>query len=172
MKIFIAAFLCLIGVKSFASFPTDSDFVADFVTSQNFQQILAQAELTASTEGKNILQTSDEMITNQTIVVGSCWDYVNAVYTRAGYQDNQRVTIFEGKEQGPFVQDDIIQAGDWLYFINHSFGNVEHSAIFIAWTDVANKQALMVSYAGGDQSIPARLKVYDLSNVYNVIRPH
>jgi len=172
MKIIISVFLCLVGIKSFASYPTDFDYIENIETTQNFQQILTQAELTASVEGGKVLQTAGTMIDDKAIVVGSCWDYIDAVYTRAGYQSDQRLTVFESKLPGPYVQDDLIQAGDWLYFINHSFGNVEHSALFIAWTDVANRQALMVSYAGGDQSIPARLKIYDLSNVYNIIRPH
>ena len=32
-------------------------------------------------------------------------------------------------------------------------------------------QALMISYAGGNQSLPARYKIYDLSSVYNILRP-
>jgi hypothetical protein len=64
-----------------------------------------------------------------------------------------------------------IKAGDWLYFVNHSYGDVEHSAIFVAWTKRERKEALIISYAGGNQAKPARYKKYDLRSEYNIIRP-
>lgn len=151
--------------------PTDSDSIDKSSTMENIEEILNQAEDSASVVGRKILETSRLMISNQEIVLGSCWDYIDAVYERAGYSSNQRVTVFKSKLQGPYVQESRIEGGDWLYFINHSYGDVEHSGVFVAWTNLAKKEALIISYAGGNQAKPARYKTYDLSSVYNIIRP-
>lgn len=151
--------------------PSDMDSFDKSGGLENLEEILNQAEDEASTSGRKILETSRLMIANQEIILGSCWDYINAVYNRTGYPSNQRVTAFKSKLQGPYVVVNLIQGGDWLYFINHSYGGVEHSGIFVAWTNLAKNEALIMSYPGGNQSKPARYKKYDLSSVYNIIRP-
>lgn len=151
--------------------PTDSDFLFEKSTIiDNLDEILDQAEDNATTEGRKILESTRLMITNQEIILGSCWDFINAAYDRAGFTSKFRQTVFKSKQQGPYADISEFQPGDWLYFINHSFGDVEHSSIFVAWTDKEKKIALMISYAGGNQAKPARYKTYDLRSVYNIIR--
>lgn len=113
-------------------------------------------------------------VDRQEIVRGSCWDYSNAVYTRAGYPNNRksRVTVFKGtKKRGPYADASLIRAGDWLYYINHSYNGIEHSAIFVKWVDYRRYMGLMLSYGGEKRREPARYLQYDLSNVYRIIRP-
>ncbi len=111
---------------------------------------------------------------NREIIRGSCWDYADAVYTRAGYPrtTSARLTLFKGtKQRGPYADPAQIQPGDFLYYINHSYGDVEHSAIFVAWLDFEAREALMLSYGGERRKAPARYRAYDLSHVYQITRP-
>ena len=141
------------------------------VQDSDLEAQLDLAEQTATPSGRAIIKKAREMITDQEIVIGSCWDYINAIYDRANVPNAKRKIIFAGEKAGPFADINLIEAGDWLYFINHSYGDVEHSAIFIMWTDLEHKQALMISYPGGNQSVPARFNTYDLSSVYHIMRP-
>ena len=125
---------------------------------------------TADDRGRHILSRTDEMIDQGVIIQGDCWDYINTVYNRAGYPEARRYKVFAGGKKGPYVSTSIIRPGDWLYFINHSYNNIEHSAIFVEWVNKGAKQARMVSYAGEKRREPARYMNYDLSSVYMVIR--
>lgn len=136
----------------------------------NIEEILSLAENEASPSGRKVLEVSREMIANQDIFKGACWDYINAVYDRAGYSAKLRNTIFKSKFQGPYVNPDMIQAGDWLYFVNHSFNESEHSAIFVAWIDEDRHEALMVNYVGGNKKKPGTYKRFILDEVYNILR--
>ena len=109
---------------------------------------------------------------DKVIIPGGCWDYANEVYNRAGYpnQPRKRQTIFKSSKSGPYANISLIQPGDFLYYINHSYGDIEHSAIFVDWVDYNNKQALMLSYGGENRYEPARYLPYDLSSVYRIIR--
>ncbi len=138
----------------------------------SLERQLKQEERRASRNGRSILQTGRKMtLINKEIIRGGCWDYANSVYNRAGFKQRQRQTVFKSKQRGPFAKQKQIQAGDWLYFINHSYRNVEHSAIFIGWLDYPQKKAMMLSYAGERRKVPARYKEYDLRSVYQIIRP-
>ena len=64
----------------------------------------------------------------------------------------------------------MIEAGDWLYFVNHSFSESEHSAIFVTWLDEDRKEALMVNYIGGSKKRPGTYKRFIIDEVYNIIR--
>jgi len=145
------------------------------VRPSKFSEILALAEQNASYQGKQILITGRKMALNEkTIVKGSCWDYANAIYTRAGFPNKytKRDIVFKGKKGKLFPKNiDVIQSGDFLYYINHSFHGSEHSAIFIDWVNKKQKIALMLSYAGQNRKKPARYKTYNLSHVYHIIRP-
>ncbi len=137
---------------------------------------LLQAEARASNPAKRVLKVARKMtLVDKEIVRGSCWDYADTVYTRAGFsrQLPQRQTVFKGsKRRGPYANIGQIKPGDFLYYINHSYGNIEHSAIFIDWEDKNKKKALMLSYGGENRRAPARYRVYDLSNVYQITRPN
>lgn len=134
------------------------------------EEILNKAEEGATPEGRKVLETARSMIAKKEIVVGGCWDFINAVFNRAGFGEKHRETIYKSKLQGPFLDDDLIQAGDWLYFVNHSYNDIEHSAIFVAWIDKEKKEALMVNYVGEKKKKPAFYKKFIIDEVYNVIR--
>ncbi len=134
--------------------------------------MLARAEDKADPEGRRVLVQAREMtIRDGLILPGSCWDYINEVYTRAGYPDEKRWTAFKGKKAGPYVKPGLIRPGDWLYFINHSYGDIEHSALFVDWIDGGERKALMLSYGGEQRQQAARYLPYDLTNAYMIIRP-
>lgn len=138
------------------------------------EEIVYRAEGKATLEGRRILEVSDEMIVKKVIIKGACWDFINGVYNKAGFPDQKRITTFKSKLHGPYLKDfndDAIQPGDWLYFVNHSFNDIEHSAIFVGWTDESTHEALMVTYVGGNQKKPAFYRRYILDNIYNVTRP-
>lgn len=111
------------------------------------------------------------MISSQEIVIGGCWDYINEVYNRAGFDSKNRFTAFKSKFKGPYYDPDKILPGDWLYFVNHSYKDIEHSAIFVKWLDKDKNIALMVNYLGEKKKVPATYKEFHLDKVYNVIRP-
>jgi len=138
--------------------------------SESIEEILDQALNIAPDGGRNILLTTREMISNQEIIIGGCWDYINAAYNRAGYPIKLRESIFKSKFQGPYVTDEKILPGDWLYFVNHSYNDTEHSAIFVGWTNEKKKEALMISYDGEKRKKPGILKKYILTNIYNIFR--
>ncbi len=137
----------------------------------DYDSMIVKAENKASGDGKKVLETGRIMtLTNKEILPGSCWDYANAVYDRAGYGWGQREEIFKSVKDGPYADIRRIKYGDWLYYINHSYGGIEHSAIFVEWIDYGNKLALMLSYGGERRQQPARYLPYDLSNVYGITR--
>jgi hypothetical protein len=136
----------------------------------NYEEILDQAEADATVGGRRILEVSRSMISNQEIFAGGCWNYINAVYDRAGAPSNLRDTIYKSKFQGPYASTDLIQGGDWLYFVNHSYSESEHSAIFVAWINEDKKEALMVNYIGGNKKKPGTYKRFIIDEVYNVFR--
>jgi hypothetical protein len=138
---------------------------------KDLENILNRAEEKASPEGKVILSTGRLMIAEKKIVRGSCWDYINAVYNHALYPVGKRVNALKSKIIGPFADISIIRPGDWLYFINYSFSEVDHSGIFVEWTNIEKKYAVILSYQGRRNKSPATYKIYDLKNVYYIIRP-
>ncbi|MCP4696043.1 MAG: hypothetical protein GY862_04220 [Gammaproteobacteria bacterium] len=143
------------------------------VGNQNPEDISLSAERKATRHGRNILSTGRQMtLVNREIIRGGCWDYANAVYNRAGYpsRSGKRRVIFKSTKRGPYADVRLIQPGDFLYYINYSYGNIEHSAIFVDWLDYNNKEALMLSYGGERRRDPARYLPYDLSGVYRIIR--
>lgn len=136
----------------------------------NVDGVLDRAEQGATASGRDILITSRTMIADGEIVKGSCWDFTNAVFNQAHYPSKKRLTIFKSKMKGPYVDEKLIEAGDWLYYINHSYKKVDHSGIFVSWINFEKKIGLIASYVGGNKKTPARYQHYDLSNVYTIIR--
>lgn len=134
--------------------------------------LLKRAEAKASPAGAKVLAAARVMtVDERSILPGACWDYVNAAWNRAGYTAKKRQTVFKGgKRTGPYAEAAQIQPGDWVYFINHSYGDIEHSALFVDWADVGAKSAYMLSYAGEKRAETARYLLYDLRSAYQVIR--
>ncbi|MEN6669428.1 hypothetical protein AAJP47_03530 [Psychrobacter sp. B38] len=141
----------------------------DNVDSQ-YLPLLSTAETQSSLAAREVVSTARKMaLEERAIIKGGCWDYLNAVFNRAGVT---RDTIHKGTYgQGPYARSDEIEVGDWLYYINHGYNRVEHSGLFVGWVDENAKQALILSYAGENRREPARYRVYDLSNVYQIMRP-
>lgn len=133
---------------------------------------LDAAESEATPEAKKVLQTGREMVLNEkAVIIGGCWNYVNAVYTRAGFPKDRRKIVFKGTlRKGPYANRDALQPGDWIYHINHSYHGIEHSGIFIKWLDKKRAIGLLLSYRGEKSNRPARYKGYDLSNIYTITR--
>jgi hypothetical protein len=118
----------------------------------------------------SVLCTGEKMIKNGVLVKGSCWDYIDEIYRRAGASRRNRLTVFKSRKHGPYAKTSMIKPADWLYFINGSYHNSEHSAIFINWIDRKKKIARMLSYQGEGKRKPARYKNYYLGRVYNIMR--
>ncbi len=136
--------------------------------------LLKKAERRATGAAKKVLRTGRRMMEKRSIVRGSCWDWVNAVYKRAGFPNTRgkRKTVFKGsRKKKRFTSINRIQPGDWLYYVNYQYKRVPHSGIFIAWLNKRKKRALILSYRGARSRTPGGLSTYDLRSVYNIIRP-
>lgn len=164
------ALLCLILVSTacaeylpFRSYNPKAEFSTNTIK---------EAELEADPKAQRILRTGREMALDEKfIIVGGCWDYVDAVFTRAGFPRGQRKVVFKGTlRNGPYANIDALKPGDWLYHINHSYHGIEHSGIFVKWLNKNRAIGLVLSYRGERSRTPARYKGYDLSNVYRITR--
>lgn len=137
----------------------------------DFEKMIKKAEATATSDAKKILETGRIMTLDSALILpGSCWDYANAVFERAGYSWGQRENVYQTVKAGPYVDASRIQRGDWLYYVNYSYGQIEHSAIFIEWIDYDDRIGLMLSYGGESRQEPARYMPYDLRSVYGITR--
>jgi hypothetical protein len=120
--------------------------------------------------GAKVLKAGIEMLAARTIVIGSCWDYVNKVYTNAGFPGNKRYSIFASKETGPYIDPLLILPGDWIQFKNLSFGEIGHSAIFAGWIDFDRRIAITIEYAGQNRNEPGRYREYDITKCFGLLR--
>ncbi len=139
-------------------------------TYQKYKTFIEQAESKATPPAKKVMRTIRHMVEDKVIIRGACWDYLNVAFTKAGYPAEKRAMIHKGTKRGPYVKSAKIQIGDWLYYINHSYHDIEHSGLFIGWINYAKRQGLIMSYAGEGRAEPARYKIYDLSHVYHIMR--
>lgn len=132
--------------------------------------LVAASEELALPAAQRVLKQARWMTLDQkAIISGGCWDYLNAVFNDAHVK---RDVLFKGDiRQGPYALAEQLQAGDWIYYINHDYGDIEHSGLFIGWVDKPSHQALILSYAGERRQEPARYKVYDVTHVYQIMRP-
>lgn len=129
------------------------------------------APIIESNQNSKILNIGSYMIENKEIIKGSCWDYIDEIYNRSGYTREKRTYIFKSKkDKPPYAPLNVIKVGDWLYFINQSYGKVEHSGVFIAWKNEKNAKAILLSYGGENRNKPARYRVYDISQTFAIIR--
>ena len=65
----------------------------------------------------------------------------------------------------------LLRPGDWIYHVNHSYGDIEHSGMFVDWLDRKRHIALMLSYGGEGRRKPGRYRPYDITHTYRIIRP-
>lgn len=132
--------------------------------------LIKEAEKGASIEGKTILETGRKMaLEDKLIIKGSCWNWINECFIKAGYGTNKHIA-YKSKKAGPYVDQSKIVAGDWLYYINHSYNDVEHSGIFVYWVDYKKKIGMILSYGGESRNAPGRYLPYDLTHVYYITR--
>lgn len=139
---------------------------------KRFENLILSKQ-SGSIGSQKVLQIGRKMaLETQEIVKGSCWDFIDTVYNRAGFPNKDRRYILKGKyKRGPYAKPNDLQAGDWMYYINHSYKNIQHSGIFVGWTNKAKRKALVLSYPGQNKKKPGRYREYDLSHVYTIIRP-
>lgn len=125
-----------------------------------------------SIEGERILRQGKIMaLEDKEIIRGGCWDYIDTLFTRAGFSRSKRIYAFKTKKnRPPYAHQDMIKPGDWLYFINQGYGKVEHSGVFVRWRDKSNSKAVILSYGGENRKKPGRYLVYDISEVFAIIR--
>ncbi len=164
---------------------SQSHFIQSYSHLKNIKDehipIIYRAEQNASSAGQAVLRQArsfalDKQISGRNLgrgaSKGSCWGYLDTVFSKSGFPDSKRKTIFKSvKDSGRYFNLNNLQAGDWIYHTNFSYNNVEHSGMFVGWFNRAKSQAVMFSYAGGNRNQPARYKVYDISRTYNVMRP-
>lgn len=138
-----------------------------------YGRLITRSENSASPEGKRILVQARKMsIETEEIIQGSCWDFINAVFKRARFTGKKkRKSIFNSRQSGPYANSNAIQSGDWLYYVNYSYGKMPHSGIFVGWINKRANSALIFSYGGEERNEPARYREYDLSSVYSILRP-
>lgn len=146
-------------------------FAGCFSKNTNYSPNIQLSQNTPAIEQNHILQTGFDMVNSGEIVRGSCWDYIDTLYTRSGYPRNSRTYVFKtSKNRPPFAPLNQIKAGDWLYFINHSYGKVEHSGVFVKWQNRKKGKAVILSYGGENRKKPGRFRVYDINEVFTIIR--
>ncbi len=121
--------------------------------------------------GRNVLSTAKKMIyLERKIVKGSCWDWVDAVYTRAGYPEKKRVTVFRGDEGGPYADVSGLKPGDWVMHYNLEYLPYTHSSLFIRWLDKRALLAEVFDYSGQDKEVPGKLSKHCYAKVFGILR--
>ncbi len=137
---------------------------------KDYNSFILKAESSATPLARKVMRTAREMVKNRVVVRGSCWDFLNAAFNKAGFGKSGRKIVYKRPKRGPYVSVSSIRPGDWLYYVNHSYGNVEHSGMFIGWLNRSKKQGLILSYQGGHKNKPGRYRAYSLSSVYQITR--
>ncbi len=135
--------------------------------------LVRSAETKASATGRKVLVTGREMaIVRKEILPGSCWDWCHLVFNRAGFaMGKPREVVAKTTKKGPYCDPALIRPGDWLYYRNRSYGNGEHSGIFVGWINGPGKVALVLSYPGEMRQEPGRYRPYELTGVFRITRP-
>ncbi len=166
-------FLGLVGCEEIPTKPqplVEIDY--DKLTNHHkYAKLLIEAEKKATPSGRKVLETGREMaLLKRVVIKGSCWDYANAIYKTAGFEGKDKRKVILTKPHAVNFDVKNLEPGDFLSYINHSYNNIAHSAIFVDWLNFEKKIALMLSYAGEGRQQPARYRPYELSNVFYVAR--
>jgi hypothetical protein len=124
-----------------------------------------------SSAANMVLQSAYKMsYVDNKVIQGSCWDYVNSVFTRIESGSYKKYDIFLTKKAGPYAPKSMLRPGDWIYHVNYQFYGIDHSAIFICWRDYENSIAITLSYVGMQKWQTAKFGEYDLKSVYGIFR--
>ncbi len=137
---------------------------------ERYRPLVLEAEKASAPAVRRLLRSVRTMVTQEELVRGSCWHYLDTAFTRAGYPAPRRTVIFASSKRGPYASAALLRPGDWIYHVNRSYHGVEHSGMFIAWIDRARRKALMLSYPGEGRRRPGRYRVYDITQTYRIIR--
>ena len=121
----------------------------------------------AAPGAQRVLEVMRTMLDEGVVVRGSCNRWVEEVFRRAG---GRARTVYSAGRRAPFTDTALLRPGDWVQFINHSFGGVTHSAVFVGWTDASARIGMTASHPGQNRAVPGRFRDYDLSNIYRVVR--
>ncbi len=132
--------------------------------------VIARRHARGKTPGAKILAVAVAMVDKKTLVLGACWDFINAVYTRAGFPAKKRATLYRQPETGPFADPALLQPGDWVMYRNLPYGEIGHSALFVEWIDFDKRSALTIEYVGGKRKIPGRYREADLTKIWGITR--
>ena len=143
----------------------------DFLTAAGIDPSLIKFEKSDHAEGLKVLEKGYEIAyVDKEIVAGSCWGFVNAVYSRIG-KEYQRTTVYSTqKSDKKYADKNLLKPGDWIYHINYEYKMVEHSAIFVCWKNFEQGTAVTLSYAGQNRKQAGRFGVYNLNGVYSIFR--
>lgn len=121
--------------------------------------------------GERVLRMARRMVRRRTIVRGSCFDYIERVFRRAGYGEGERTRVFSSVPEGPYADLSLIAPGDWLFIVHADREPIlTHSVIFVRWLDRAAGRAEVVSYAGGGARRPGGIVPYTLTRTYVIAR--
>ena len=169
MKCYLFLFIAFLFFINKQAFAQQSKFMDE--SWKHYCDCETSPTSTANLLGQKVLDLGYEIaLIKKEVIKGSCWDFVNEVYKRAGAAETM-ATIYKSKLSGPFAAAQLVQPGDWIYHINHQFNNIEHSAIFICWKDYKKRIAITLSYSGMNRNVPAKYGEYELNSIYNIFRP-
>lgn len=121
----------------------------------------------AAPGARRVLEVMRTMLDEGVVVRGSCNRWVEEIFRRAG---GRARTVYTAGRRASFTNTTLLRPGDWVQFINHSFGGVTHSAVFVGWTDASARIGMTASHPGQNRAVPGRFRDYDLSNIYRVVR--
>jgi hypothetical protein len=136
-----------------------------------YASLIRQAEERADPAGRKLLRRGRAMVESDEIVRGSCWNWLDTLYRRCGFPRNRRTVLFASRKSGPYARLSRLRPGDWIYHVNHAYGDIEHSGMFVDWIDPKRRIALMLSYGGEGRRRPGRYRPYDITHTYRIIRP-
>jgi hypothetical protein len=120
--------------------------------------------------GGKVLARAVEMVEKEAYVVGACWDFINEIYNRAGFNRARRTNVYLKPETGLFADPGLIRPGDWVMYRNLPYGEIGHSALFVEWIDFDKRSALTIEYVGRNRRIPGRYREADLTKTWGIIR--
>lgn len=138
--------------------------------SVNSFMIMTGREAKKNTPGGHVLAKALKKIKAKTIIKGSCYDWINMIYKEAGYKGKKRQRIFRGKQTGPYANALLLLPGDWIMFKNLTYGEIEHSGIFLGWIDYKKRSAIVIGYVGQKRTMPGRFREYDITRLFCIIR--
>jgi hypothetical protein len=131
-----------------------------------YEPAIVEARSVAAPGGRRALDAARALIDEDFVVIGSCWDWAQAVFERAGGETEQ---VHRARPRGPFADRAPVRPRDGLYLVGDGGGGA-HTASDLGWVDEPARVGLTVSYVGGRREETGRYSTYDLPRVYRVVR--